>query len=214
MKIVIHKTLKHFLYKSLLNYDKCKELLINFMVMKLNVLIIAIFLMASSCEGKKKTAEVLKVDNDELVKKEIATTDFELEVYDYDGFSPFLEKKDNKVYVINFWATWCAPCVKELPYFEKLNAAYKNESVEVILVSLDFPHLYDKKLKPFIKEKKLISKVIALDDVDMNTWIPKVDKDWSGSIPATIIYKNDNSKFYEQSFTYEELEKELKQFLN
>ncbi|PWH81852.1 thioredoxin [Algibacter marinivivus] len=182
--------------------------------MKLNVLIIAIFLMASSCEGKKKTAEVLKVDNDELVKKEIATTDFELEVYDYDGFSAFLEKKDNKVYVINFWATWCAPCVKELPYFEKLNAAYKNESVEVILVSLDFPHLYDKKLKPFIKEKKLISKVVALDDVDMNTWIPKVDKDWSGSIPATIIYKNDNSKFYEQSFTYEELEKELKQFLN
>lgn len=214
MKIVIHKTLKHFLYKSLLNYDKCKELLINFMVMKLNVLIIAIFLIASSCEGKKKTAEALKVDNEELVKKEITTTDFELEVYDYTGFEAFLNKKDNNVYVINFWATWCAPCVKELPYFEKLNTAYKNENVEVILVSLDFPHLYDKKLKPFIKEKKLNSKVIALDDVDMNTWIPKVDRDWSGSIPATIIYKNDNSKFYEQSFTYEELEEELKQFLN
>lgn len=212
MKIVIHKTLKHFLYKSLLNYEKCKELLINFMVMKLNVLIVVILLM-TSCGKNNKTAEVFKEATEKVVENEINNLDTELEVYDYAGFETFLNKKDNKVYVINFWATWCAPCVKELPYFEKLNSEYKNKNVEVILVSLDFPHLYDKKLKPFIKDKKLSSKVIALDDVDMNTWIPKVDESWSGSIPATIIYKNDNRKFYEQSFTYEELEKEVKKFL-
>jgi len=213
MKIVIHKTLKHYLYKSLLNYKKCKELLINFMVMKLNILIVVILLMVS-CGKNNKTAEVFKEVTEEAVENEINKGDTELEVYDYAGFETFLNRKDDKVYVINFWATWCAPCVKELPYFEKLNSTYINKNVEVILVSLDFPHLYDKKLKPFIKEKKLASKVIALDDVDMNSWIPKVDKSWSGSIPATIIFKNDNSKFYEQSFTYEELEKEVKQFLN
>ena len=114
----------------------------------------------------------------------------------------------------DFWATWCAPCVKEMPYFEKLSQEYKNEKVEVLFVSLDFPHLYESKLKPFIKEKKIQSKVIALNDVDMNTWIPKVDENWSGSIPATIIYRNDKSKFYEQTFTYEALESELQQFLN
>jgi thiol-disulfide isomerase/thioredoxin len=115
--------------------------------------------------------------------------------------------------VVNFWATWCAPCVKELPYFEQLLDKYKNKNVKVILVSLDFPHLYDTKLKPFIKEHKLKSKVVALNDVDMNTWIPKVDKTWSGSIPATIIYKNNTRVFFEQSFTFETLEKELKPFL-
>jgi predicted phosphoadenosine phosphosulfate sulfurtransferase len=56
--------------------------------------------------------------------------------------------------------------------------------------------------------------VIALDDVDMNSWIPKVDEKWSGSIPATIIYRNDKNQFYEQSFNFEELEKEVKQYLN
>ena len=185
------------------------------MVMKLNVLIVVILLM-TSCGKKNKTVEVFNEATAEVVEKEInkPETEPELEVYDYAGFEKFLNKKNGKVYVLNFWATWCAPCVKELPYFEKLNREYKNKNVEVILVSLDFPHLYDKKLKPFIKDKKLSSKVIALDDVDMNTWIPKVDESWSGSIPATIIYKNDSRKFYEQSFTYEELEKEVKQFLN
>jgi len=198
----------------LLNYEVCKELLFKFMLMKKMVLLVAILIM-SSCVTKNKKKEVAtnSNSNEEIANKDNLKSDIELEVYDFEGFKKFLNKKDNTVYVINFWATWCAPCVRELPYFEKLNKQYKNENVEVILVSLDFPHLYDSKLKPFIVNKKLKSKVIALDDVDMNSWIPKVDKTWSGSLPATIIYKNDSRKFFEQSFTYEELEKEIKSFL-
>ncbi|TNJ44531.1 TlpA family protein disulfide reductase [Tamlana fucoidanivorans] len=181
--------------------------------MKLNVLIVVILLMAG-CQNKKKFVEVIDESSQLVINDSQVKNDIELEVYDFEGFKTFLNKKDNTVYVINFWATWCAPCVKELPYFETLDKAYRDQDVKVILVSLDFPHLYDKKLKPFIEKNKLTSKVIALDDVDMNHWIPQVDKNWSGSIPATIIYKNDNRKFYEDSFTYEELEVELKHFLN
>ncbi|OUR94280.1 thioredoxin [Flavobacteriales bacterium 34_180_T64] len=136
-----------------------------------------------------------------------------LEVYDFDGIENFLNKKDDKVYVVNFWATWCAPCVKELPYFEELNANYKNKNVEIILISLDFPQKYESKLKPFIQKHQIESKVIALDDVDSNSWIPKVSESWSGAIPATLIYNKDKRQFYEQSFNYSELETELKQFL-
>lgn len=196
----------------MLNYKKCKELLIIFIAMKLNVLIVVILLM-TSCGKKDKTAQVFKEATEEVVENEMSQSEIELEVYDYAGFEKFLNKKDDKVYIINFWATWCAPCVKELPYFEKLNTEYSDKNVKVLLVSLDFPHLYESKLKPFIKNKKLKSKVVALDDVDMNAWIPKVNENWSGSLPATIIYKNSTSKFFEQSFTYEELEKEVKQFL-
>ncbi|KAB1069076.1 redoxin domain-containing protein [Tamlana haliotis] len=181
--------------------------------MKLNVLFVA-FLIMASCGGNKKNEAVTETASKEIKVEVPQEKGDALEVYDFDGFEKFLNKKDDKVYVVNFWATWCAPCVKELPYFEKLNAAYADENVEVLLVSLDFPHMYDTKLKPFIKENNLQSHVVALDDPDMNTWIPKVDESWSGSIPATVIYNKDKRAFFEQSFTYDELEKEIKPFIN
>ncbi len=134
--------------------------------------------------------------------------------YNYKQLKPFLEKEDEKTYVINFWATWCAPCVKELPYFEKINKQYSNKNVEVLLVSLDFPKQVEKKLIPFIQRKKIASKVVHFDDVNENYWIQAIDKSWSGALPATIIYNKNKRKFYEQSFDYETLENELKTFLN
>ena len=178
--------------------------------MRFKILFIFVLVLIG-CNNSKKSDVV--VNKEVLEENTSFSENDDLEVYDYAGFEKFLNKKDDKVYVINFWATWCAPCIKELPYFEKLNTEYSSKNVEVLLVSLDFPHLYDLKLKPFIKKKNIKSKVIALDDVDMNTWIPKVDETWSGSLPATVIYKNDERKFFEKSFTYEELETEVKQFL-
>ena len=140
-------------------------------------------------------------------------TNDELKVYNYDGIAPLINKTDDKVHVVNFWATWCAPCVKELPYFEKINKVYKAKGVELLLVSLDFPRKYETKLKPFLKERQLKSEVVCFNDVDQNRWIPAIDTTWSGAIPATIIYKGNKRKFYEKSFTYEELEKEVQQFL-
>lgn len=147
-----------------------------------------------------------------LIENSIST-DIELDVFDYNGLEPYLNKTDDKTYVVNFWATWCAPCIKELPYFETLNAQYAGQNVEVLLVSLDFPSQYEKKLKPFIKKHDLKSKILVLDDVDQNNWIPKINENWDGAIPVTIIYNRDKRKFYDQTFTYEELETELKQFL-
>ncbi len=135
-------------------------------------------------------------------------------VYKYDGLAPFLTKNDGKLHIFNFWATWCKPCVEELPHFEKLYQTYKNKGVEVNLVSLDIPATVEQKLIPFIEREKLQTPVLLLDDPYQNDWIPKVDANWSGAIPATLFYKNGKSAFFEQSFTYEELEKQVVKFLN
>ncbi len=133
----------------------------------------------------------------------------QVQVVDFDGFEPYLHKQNDTAYVINFWATWCVPCVKELPAFEKLNETYGDEKVKVLLVSLDLIKHYNSKLLPFIEEKNIKSEVILLNDPRSNRWIDKVSPEWSSAIPATVIYKGKKRSFYEQSFTYEELEKEL-----
>ncbi len=137
-----------------------------------------------------------------------------VKTYNYSELKPFLEKKDDKIYVINFWATWCAPCVKELPYFEKIKQEYANKNVEVLLVSLDFLKQVEKKLIPFLNKHKIQSEVVLLDDVNEDFWIKAIDESWSGALPATIIYSKNNRKFYEQSFDYKTLERELLTFIN
>jgi thiol-disulfide isomerase/thioredoxin len=136
-----------------------------------------------------------------------------IKTYTYNELKPLLEKKNGKTYVVNFWATWCAPCVKELPAFEKINKVYSNKNVEVLLVSLDFPKQVKKRLIPFINQKKVRSKVVLLDDVNEDFWIKAIDSSWSGALPATIIYSEKGRAFYEQSFDYEKLETELKAFI-
>jgi len=170
--------------------------------------LVLIFVVTTSCKDNKSEKVIT---NAEVKEDKNLQSNIDLEIYDFEGFKPFLNKKDDKTYVVNFWATWCGPCVKELPYFEKLNSEYSNKNVEVILVSLDFPHMYDSKLKPFIVKKDLKSKVIVLNDDNENKWINEIDASWSGSIPATIIYNKNGRKFFEKSFTYEELEQEVKQ---
>jgi thiol-disulfide isomerase/thioredoxin len=135
-----------------------------------------------------------------------------LEIYDFSGIEPYLNLEGSKTYIVSFWATWCAPCVKELPHFEAIQQAYQ-EDVEVILISLDFPSQYETKLKPFIETHQLKTKVIVLDDPDMNSWISKVDLNWGGAIPVTLIYNSSKRTFYNRTFTYNELDSELKNFL-
>ena len=120
----------------------------------------------------------------------------------YAELKPLLDQSDDKVHVVNFWATWCAPCIKELPYFEALN---KRKNIEVLLVSLDFPKHKQSRLLPFINNNKLQSKVVLLDDADENYWINDINANWSGAIPATLIYNSQKRDFYERSFTKNEL---------
>ena len=144
-------------------------------------------------------------------KEEIASENKVIEVYNYSELAPLLsDSSTEKTYVVNFWATWCAPCIKELPYFQELHDS--NNEVEVILVSLDFPEKLETQLIPFIERKNLTPQVILLDDPDENMWIPAIDSTWSGALPATLIYNKEKRAFYEQSFTKESLLFEVEKF--
>ncbi|WKZ59639.1 MAG: TlpA disulfide reductase family protein [Cyclobacteriaceae bacterium] len=125
-----------------------------------------------------------------------------------------INRETDNIKIINFWATWCAPCIKEMPLFEKIGAERKD--VEVTLVSLDL----DLNPKPetvyrFVDRKKLQSKVIILDEKDPNVWINQIEKGWSGAIPATIIIngKTGQRKFVEKELHEGDLEKLIAEIL-
>lgn len=120
----------------------------------------------------------------------------------FDDFENDILKaeEDGQIYIINFWATWCGPCVKELPYFEKLNDLYKDNNVKVVLVSLDFEKQIEKRLIPFLNKNAIQSDVVLLLDPKESEWIDRVDPNWSGAIPITLIKKGNDINFYEQVF--------------
>jgi thiol-disulfide isomerase/thioredoxin len=109
------------------------------------------------------------------------------EIIKLERLQKIINAKSDKIQVLNFWATWCGPCVKELPLFEKLNAAAQTD-VKITLVSMDLDLDSDPaKVYKFIERKNLQSEVLILDEKDSNAWIDKIDKNWSGALPATII---------------------------
>lgn len=139
----------------------------------------------------------------------------DIQIVDYTGLEEYLSQYDDRAVVVNFWATWCVPCVRELPYFEEVTKTYSEEDLVVVLVSLDFTKQIDTRLKPFLKKHQLQSKVILLDDPDQNVWINKVDPEWSGAIPMTIVRKDGKQKFYEGSFDdYHDLNTFIQSFIN
>jgi thiol-disulfide isomerase/thioredoxin len=129
-------------------------------------------------------------------------------VYKVDKLLSRIEKNNDTLYIVNFWATWCKPCVQELPDFEKINTEYKNQKVKVILVTLDFKEELKKRVIPFIKKNKYSTEVILLDEVD-GSFIDKVSKDWSGAIPATLLIKNKKKEFIGKKTNYEELKEKI-----
>ncbi|SCX85993.1 TlpA family protein disulfide reductase [Flavobacterium caeni] len=176
------------------------------------ILVVCMALGALACQKKEPAVDADPVATDPTPTKVYSKDGVSVNSYDFKAFEPLLHKNNDTTYVVNFWATWCAPCIAELPHFEKLNRDYKDKKVKVILASLDFSKQVESNLLPFIKNKNLQSKVVHLGDPDANAWIEKVDSTWSGAIPATVIYNKTKRNFYEQSFTYEQLQQELAQF--
>lgn len=126
-----------------------------------------------------------------------------------------LNQKSDTTYIVNFWATWCKPCVAELPSFEQVEQNYKGQNVRVLLISMDFAKELKTRVIPFVNQRKIKSRVWLLNEPDANSWIDKINSEWSGAIPATLIVNNHKNKkvFFEQKLEYSRLVKELTGFL-
>lgn len=113
---------------------------------------------------------------------------------DWPQIEKLLGEQHDSITVLNFWATWCKPCVAELPHFEKVRKELENRAIRFIYISLDFPEEKEKRLDPFIRKKIPGSRVWLLTETDYNRWISRIDRDWSGSLPATLLFHHSTKK--------------------
>ena len=139
-----------------------------------------------------------------------------IKIVRFEGLESVINKKDNVLYVVNFWATWCKPCVMELPEFMEVNKEYRsNPHFKMILVSLDMAKEVNTDVRLFLLKNKIDADVYLLDDnKHMNEWIPAVDKNWSGAIPATAFYRNGKKLlFREGKMEKKELDQIIRKYL-
>ncbi len=118
-------------------------------------------------------------------------------------------------FIVNFWATWCKPCIAELPAFDQLHRGIVDRPIKVLLVSLDDPEEVKSVVEPFLKRKGFQPECVLLDEPDANSWIDAIDESWSGAIPATLMVEATSGRrqFHETDFTYAELTKAVEAFM-
>ena len=111
--------------------------------------------------------------------------------------------------IINFWATFCKPCLEEIPHFQKLQSKYEKEGLQLLFVSLDMQDDYPAKVNSFIKKRKMATS--WLDETNADYFCPRIDPAWTGAIPATLFINNKTQfrKFIEESLSEESLEKQI-----
>ena len=120
--------------------------------------------------------------------------------------------KNDTTYVISFWATFCKPCIEEIPDFIRIVEKYKTQKVKLLLVSLDLPSYVAVRLPDFIKKNKFNTNHVWLNETDADRFCPMIDEKWSGAIPATIIVNNKTGykKFTEDQISAKDFEASLK----
>lgn len=124
-----------------------------------------------------------------------------------ESLDNMIGQSNDQVMIYNFWASWCGPCVKEMPHFEAINA---NKEAKVIFISLDFPEDISKAQK-LIEKKAIKSETYLLNSTNYDDYIPKISEAWSGAIPATLFVSPSGKKyFYEKAFEKSELEQVVK----
>ena len=124
----------------------------------------------------------------------------------------YMKDSSSKVLVINFWASFCKPCIAEIPSFIKITDAHKAEGVSLLLVSLDLPSFYPEKIARFAKQRGYKANIVWLNETDADYFCPKIDQSWSGSIPSTLILntKTGYRKFIEDEIAASDFEREVK----
>jgi thiol-disulfide isomerase/thioredoxin len=125
-------------------------------------------------------------------------------------------KESKTPLIVNFWATFCVPCLQEIPYFQEIANQYKSNDVSLLFVSLDMKEAYPIKVNDMAKKLKLTYPVVWLNETNADYFCPRIDTTWTGGMPSSLFVNNATGyhKFFEESLSKERLDKEIQVMLS
>jgi thiol-disulfide isomerase/thioredoxin len=117
--------------------------------------------------------------------------------------------------IVNFWATFCVPCIQEIPYFQEMTEKYKAKGVSLLLVSLDLKEAYPSKIISTAGKLNFTAPIVWLNETNADYFCPKIDTSWTGGMPSSLFVNNATGyhKFFEDQLSRERLEKEIQAML-
>ncbi|MEO8406144.1 MAG: TlpA disulfide reductase family protein [Chitinophagaceae bacterium] len=156
--------------------------------MRLKIYLIALFISLAAVNGFSQEIKSVKI------------TDLEKTI-----------RESKTALIISFWATFCKPCIAEIPYFQQEVKKHQSDSVQLILVSLDLKDYFPAKIKSFATKMKVNAPIVWLDETNADYFCPKIDASWSGAIPSSLFINNKTGyrKFYEEQLSEEKLQSEI-----
>ena len=164
---------------------------------KLFLPFVIVILLVSSCKSKEidKNATIEILDQ-------------------FEELQTIIDSESDNVLVLNFWSTYCPPCIKEMPHFNQLASAYQNRNIRILLISLDDVSQLDARIYPFVKKHNIQQEVMVLKDQNYTKWTEKIDESWYGALPATLIIYEGKRNFRFGSYeTYDDLKLDVEKML-
>jgi thiol-disulfide isomerase/thioredoxin len=124
-------------------------------------------------------------------------------------------QNEKKPVIVNLWATFCKPCVAEIPYFQRITDSAAAGKVDILLLSLDLPNDYPDKIRDFATKQGFHAPIAWLNETDANVFGPKIDSTWTGAIPSSIFINPATGyrKFYEGELSPAQFRKALQALL-
>ena len=138
-----------------------------------------------------------------------------VQLIDREGLQKIISERNGKPLLINFWATWCVPCREEFPDLIKFYSNFKNK-VDVIAISVDYPKEIETKIQPFLDNLNPGFNTYVYSERDQEALINMINKDWSGSLPATFIYDTEGKQisFHNGKMNYKDFKNSVSKLIN
>jgi peroxiredoxin len=146
-----------------------------------------------------------KEDSVKQYLAKLAAEPVEVKPVDEAGLRELRKNPSDKVRLINFWATWCGPCVTEFPDLVEINRMYRHRAFELVTVSANFPD-EKKEVLAFLTKQQSSATNLLFASEDKYKLMAAFDKEWSGALPLTLLVAPGGEVLYREEGAIDPLE--------